>query len=102
MPRELSYVPATEALLELVRTGLGVGVFARWAVSRRVRDGELAAIPLTKAGRRRTWSAAVRRGVADRRSTETLVALLRAHAPDFKAPTVHRTPRAGRGGRSTR
>ena len=84
MPREISYIPATEALLELVRTGLGVGVFARWAVARRVRDGELAAVPLTKAGRRRTWSAAVRRAVADRPSIETLVALLRDHAPDFK------------------
>ena len=98
MPREISYVPATEALLELVRTGLGVSVVARWAVARQVRDGELAAIPLTKTGRRRTWSAAVRRAIADRSAIHALVALLRQHAPEFKtvAPRKRRTDRARR------
>jgi LysR family transcriptional regulator, regulator for metE and metH len=85
MPREISYVPATEALFELVRTGLGVSVVARWAVARRLRDGELVAIPLTKAGRRRTWSAAVRKSIANRSAIHTLVALLREHAPAFQS-----------------
>ena len=98
MPREISYVPATEALLELVRTGLGVSVVARWAVARQVRDGELAAIRLTKPGRRRTWSAAVRRAIADRSAIHALVALLRQHAPEFKAvaPRKRRIVRARR------
>jgi LysR family transcriptional regulator for metE and metH len=96
MPREISYVPATEALLELVRTGLGVSVFAWWAVARRVGDGELAAVPLTKAGRRRTWSAVARRAVADHSSVNELVSLLREHAPQFQiSPT-----KAGRRARS--
>jgi len=85
MPREISYVPATEALFELVRTGLGLSVVARWAVARRVRDGELAAIPLTKTGRKRTWSAAVRKPIADRSAVHALVALLRQHAPEFQS-----------------
>ena len=76
---------ATEALFELVRTGLGVSVVARWAVARRVRDGELVAIPLTKTGRQRTWSAAVRKAIANRSAIHTLVALLRNHAPAFQA-----------------
>jgi LysR family transcriptional regulator, regulator for metE and metH len=96
MPREISYVPATEALLELVRTGLGLSVVARWAVARQVRDGELAAIPLTKTGRRRTWSAAVRRAIADRSAVHALVALLRAHAPEFKSPAPKTRRRAVR------
>ena len=90
MPREISYVPATEALFELVRTGLGVSVVARWAVARRVRDGELVAIPLTKPGRFRTWSAAVRKAIANRSAIQTLVALLRAHAPQFQSAPVQR------------
>jgi len=91
MPREISYVPATEALFELVRTGLGVSVVARWAVSRRVRDGELVAIPLTKPGRFRTWSAAVRKPIANRSAIHALVSLLRTHAPQFQvAPTKAR------------
>ena len=96
MPREISYVPATEALLELVRSGLGLSVVARWAVARQVRDGELAAIPLTKTGRRRTWSAAVRRAIADRSAVHALVALLRAHAPEFKSPAPKTRRRAVR------
>lgn len=88
MPREISYVPATEALLELVRTGLGLSVFAWWAVARRVGNGELAAVPLTEEGRRRTWSAAVRRAIADRPPIDVLVSLLRAHAPRFYRPVL--------------
>lgn len=88
MPREISYVPATDALLELVRTGLGISVFAKWAVARQLRDGDLVGIPLTKGGRRRQWTAAVRRAVANRSGITTLLSLLREHAPDFQnAPT---------------
>ncbi|HUQ84438.1 MAG TPA: LysR family transcriptional regulator [Gemmatimonadaceae bacterium] len=90
MPHEISYVPATEALFELVRTGLGLSVVARWAVARRVRDGELAAIPLTKPGRFRTWSAAVRKPIANRSAIHALVGLLREHAPAFKAAPATR------------
>jgi LysR family transcriptional regulator for metE and metH len=96
MPREISYVPATEALFELVRTGLGVSVVARWAVARRVRDGELVAVPLTQAGRRRTWSAAVRKAIADRPAIHTLVSLLREHAPEFQSAPPKRRARPGR------
>jgi LysR family transcriptional regulator, regulator for metE and metH len=85
MPREISYVPATDALLELVRTGLGISVFAKWAVARYLRDGELVGIPLTKGGRRRQWSAAVRRTIANRSAIGALVSLLREHAPAFQA-----------------
>lgn len=90
MPREISYVPATEALFELVRAGVGVSVVARWAVATRVRDGDLVAVPLTKTGRRRTWSAAVRRSVNDRSAIRTLVSLLREHAPGFQTAASKR------------
>jgi LysR family transcriptional regulator for metE and metH len=88
-PREISYVPATDALLELVRTGLGISVFAKWAVARHLRDGELVGVPLTRTGRRRQWFAAVRRTIANRSAISALVALLREHAPAFQnAPTT--------------
>ena len=90
MPREISYVPATDALLELVRTGLGISVFAKWAVARHLRDGELVGIPLTKAGRRRQWYATVRRAIANRSAIGALVSLLREHAPAFKTVAAKR------------
>ena len=111
MPREISYVPATDALLELVRTGLGISVFAKWSVARQLRDGELVGIPLTKAGRRRQWSAAVRRTIANRSAISTLVSLLREHAPSFQsapqtarrvAPSAARQKNRGSTGKSRR
>ena len=101
MPREFSYIPATDALLELVRTGLGISVFAKWAVARQLRDGELVGVPLTKTGRRRLWSAAVRRTAGDRSAITALVSLLREHAPSFKAAPP-RTARSRRVLRTSR
>jgi len=64
-----------------------------------VRDGELVAIPLTEAGRQRTWSAAVRKSIANRSAIHTLVALLREHAPSFQSAPRNRrvASRARRG-----
>jgi LysR family transcriptional regulator for metE and metH len=105
MPREISYVPAPDALLELVRTGLGISVFAKWAVARHLRDGELVAIPLTKTGRRREWYAAVRRAIANRSAIGALVSLLRDHAPAFQtapAPSRRMPGRSATGGARSR
>jgi LysR family transcriptional regulator for metE and metH len=60
-PRMDSEVELTEAILEMVKAGLGVTVLARWAVAPQVKSGALAAVPLGERGLRRQWTAAVRR-----------------------------------------
>jgi LysR family transcriptional regulator for metE and metH len=60
-PARVTHIPLTEGIVELVKAGLGVGVLARWAVAPRVERGEVVAVPLTRAGRFRQWSAAYRR-----------------------------------------
>jgi LysR family transcriptional regulator for metE and metH len=85
-PAEVSFVPDTEALLELVKAGVGVSVFARWAVAPQVRQGSLAAVRLGARGIHRTWSAAVRPGAVQPLALGTLVSLLQRHAPDFQSP----------------
>lgn len=49
----------TEAILELVRAGLGIGVLARWAVAPYERAGAVATVRLGRTGIRREWSAAM-------------------------------------------
>lgn len=54
-------VRLTEAMVELVRAGMGVAVLARWAVEREIDDGMLMAIPLTSRAFPRRWYAATLR-----------------------------------------
>jgi LysR family transcriptional regulator, regulator for metE and metH len=98
-PAQVSYVPATGALLELVKAGVGVSVFARWAVAPEVRQGSLVAIRLGERGIYRTWSAAVRPGAVQPLALGTLVTLLQRHAPEFRAARRGRAP-AGRPARA--
>lgn len=75
-PQRVSRVELTEAILELVRAGLGVGALASWAVAPCVRSGALATVRIGRKGIYRQWSAAV----VDRKETaehlERFVALL--------------------------
>jgi LysR family transcriptional regulator for metE and metH len=54
-PAKLLNVQLTEAIVELVRAGLGIGVLSRWAVQREILAGHLRGIPITKAGLVRNW-----------------------------------------------
>ena len=58
-PKHASRVELTEAIIEMVKAGLGVGVMARWAVRPQVEAGTLCALPLTARGFHRQWSAAM-------------------------------------------
>src|SRR6266568_4811477 len=61
MPRRVSGVQLTEAILELVKGGAGIAVLARWAVAPHLKTGELTAVPLTRRGLERRWRAAMLR-----------------------------------------
>jgi LysR family transcriptional regulator for metE and metH len=60
-PRQLSQVQLTEAIIEMVKAGIGISVMARWAVAPQIAAGSLRAVPLTKHGVHRRWSAALLR-----------------------------------------
>ncbi len=58
-PARFSEVQLTEAIIEMVKAGLGVSALARWAVARQIESGQLVARPLTRKGFHRQWSAAL-------------------------------------------
>ena len=60
-PKKISELQLTEAVLEVVRAGLGIAVLAGWAVEPYASAGAVVAKPLTRKGVRRTWSAAMLR-----------------------------------------
>jgi LysR family transcriptional regulator, regulator for metE and metH len=61
-PRRVTQAQLTEAILELVKTGHGISVMARWAVARDAAAGTVATRPLTRRGLHRRWFAARLRG----------------------------------------
>jgi LysR family transcriptional regulator for metE and metH len=73
-PARVSRVDLTEAIVEMVKAGLGIAVLARWAVARHLNPATLKAVPLGRHGFKRKWYAATKRHKP--RYIETFVELL--------------------------
>ena len=95
VPRQLSLIQLTEAIIELVKAGMGICALARWAVEPHLRAGTLRAVPLTSAGLSRRWYSATR-AVKNRpqhlREFEQFVAKAVTGEPDM-ANTLSVSPR---------
>jgi LysR family transcriptional regulator for metE and metH len=90
-PKQASHVQLTEAIIEMVKAGLGIGILARWAVLPHTKAGTLVAVPVTRRGLQRRWQAAF-----------TKKKVLPAHITDFiglmaakSFPALYRGTRRG-------
>jgi LysR family transcriptional regulator for metE and metH len=93
-PHKVLEMTLTEAIIEMVRGGLGVAALARWAVTPQIESGEVIGRPLTSNGFRRTWSAAQLR---DRRAPAYLQEFIRVLAENpLPAAMVGKTAKPGR------
>jgi LysR family transcriptional regulator for metE and metH len=59
-PGSVARVELTEAIIEMVKAGLGISVLAGWAAAPYVKSGGVRAVRLTSNGFHRQWSAAFR------------------------------------------
>jgi LysR family transcriptional regulator for metE and metH len=75
-PKRVSQVQLTEAVIEMVKAGLGISVMARWAVAPQIAAGTLKAVPLLSRGFHRQWSAAMLRNKSAPAYLEAFVELL--------------------------
>jgi LysR family transcriptional regulator for metE and metH len=75
-PKHVSKVELTEAIIEMVKAGLGIGAMARWAITPQLKAGTLRALPLTARGFHRRWNAAMIRQKATPTYVSRFVELL--------------------------
>ena len=80
-PAVIQEVALTEAIIELVKAGLGIAVLAEWAIAPYVRAHSLRAVPLTARGYRRRWTAVVLRGMADAPHIRDFITVLAKQSP---------------------
>jgi LysR family transcriptional regulator for metE and metH len=48
----------TEAMTELTRAGVGVGILPRWSAQRAIAAGAVVPVSITRRGMQRRWAAA--------------------------------------------
>ena len=84
-PARVEEVLLTEAIIELVKAGLGVAVLARWAVQPVVDAGAVVARPLTARGLHREWKVAMPKDLAHSDYVVEFATLLEQHAPTRRA-----------------
>jgi LysR family transcriptional regulator, regulator for metE and metH len=77
-PRRVTQIELTEALIEMVRAGIGVSILAAWAVAPYVKAGRLTATRFTEPGFRRRWAAALLQQPAVPLHLREFIHLLRA------------------------
>jgi LysR family transcriptional regulator for metE and metH len=87
-PARVSQVPLTEAILELVKAGLGVSVIARWAIEPAIKSGAVKAVRIGKRGVYRAWTAVTLRDRVEPKWQKEFVSLLSRQALPAKMERV--------------
>jgi DNA-binding transcriptional LysR family regulator len=77
-PRQAIELGSIEAIKELLKISLGVGIMAPWVAAEEIAEGSLKALPMGNHKIERTWGIACTPGKKLSLSEETFVGLCRA------------------------
>ena len=80
VPARMSYIQLTEAILEMVKAGLGVTALPRWSVEPAIQDGSVVPLRVTRRGVQRQWAAATLAERPDLPWLDEFLSLLRMDA----------------------
>ena len=95
-PKGLQQVQLSEAIVELVKAGLGVSTMARWAIEPHVRAGTIRTAKLTRKGFKRRWSAVLLRDMASTPFAKDFIDLIVRRSPVIARPFADEPPRRAR------
>jgi len=84
-PRSIVRMPHTEAILEMARSGLGVGILPRWSAETYLAAGLVHAVRITRTGLQRDWRVAIRAAPDVPRHLSDFVRLVTRSRPGAKA-----------------
>ena len=76
VPGQITYMPLTETILEMVAAGMGVSILSKWAVRPWLAAGRVRALRLTEFGVARRWYVATRQDDPATTVHERLIELL--------------------------
>jgi LysR family transcriptional regulator, regulator for metE and metH len=76
LPSHATFLQLTEAIIEMVKAGLGVSVLPTWSIAPAISSGAVTALRITKSGVYRQWNAATLAGAPDSRFLEHFLQVL--------------------------
>ena len=75
-PRHVTFLQLTEAIVEMVKAGLGISVLPTWSIMPALSAGTVRAIRITRSGVYRQWHAATLAGAPDSPFAEHFIQVL--------------------------
>ena len=88
-PKRWMEVPLTEAMIELVRGGIGIAVLPRWSVWPQLEAGAVVAVAVTRRTLVRTWKAVTLRAARTPAYVDDFVQLLAKQPARQRNVTLH-------------
>jgi len=89
-PGRVSAIPLTEAILEMVKAGLGISVMPRWAIEPALATGTVRAVRIMRRGVYRSWMAVRLRDRPEPRWQRAFIELLAQQALPARCEPVNR------------